>query len=106
MGAVAKKQRINRLPTVSEAIARVENFERDAEHICQLRPRDFDGVVLRRRIDALEECLRELAAMTAAQAEDEGLWFNAMHASEGYLQQELRKLHAAIENKARALLEE
>ena len=58
------------------------------------------------RIDALEECLRELAAMTAAQAEDEGLWFNAMHASEGYLQQELRKLHAAIENKARALLEE
>ncbi len=40
------------------------------------------------------------------QAEDEGLWFNAMHASEGYLQQELRKLHAAIENKARALLEE
>lgn len=66
---------------------------------------DDDRRVAADRIEALEECLRELAAMTAAQAEDEGLWFNAMHASEGYLQQELRKLHAAIENKARALLE-
>jgi len=31
------------------------------------------------------------------QAEDEGLWFQAETASEAYLQQELRKLHAAIE---------
>ena len=32
------------------------------------------------------------------QAEDEGLWFDAATASEAYLQQELRKLHAAIED--------
>ena len=31
------------------------------------------------------------------QAEDEGLWFNAITASEAYLQQELRRLHAAME---------
>jgi len=31
------------------------------------------------------------------QALDEGLWFVAESASEAYLQQELRKLHAAVE---------
>jgi len=34
------------------------------------------------------------------QAEDEGLWFVAQTAPEAYLQQELRRLHAAIENEA------
>jgi len=32
------------------------------------------------------------------QAEDQGLWFEAETAPEAYLQQELRKLHAEIEN--------
>lgn len=32
------------------------------------------------------------------QAEDEGLWFTAERATEAYLQQELRKLHAAVED--------
>ena len=32
-----------------------------------------------------------------SQAEDDGLWFVAQTAPEAYLQQELRKLHAAIE---------
>jgi hypothetical protein len=31
------------------------------------------------------------------QANDDGLWFRAQTAPEGYLQQELRALHAAIE---------
>ena len=34
------------------------------------------------------------------QAEDEGLWFDATTAPEAYLQQELRKLHVAIEGKS------
>ena len=34
------------------------------------------------------------------QAEDEGLWFEATTASEAYLQQGLRKLHAAIESES------
>ena len=33
----------------------------------------------------------------AQQAEDEGLWFIAATAPEGYLQSELRRLHAAVE---------
>ncbi len=35
--------------------------------------------------------------IVAEQAEDEGLWFVAQTASEAYLQQELRRLHAAVE---------
>jgi hypothetical protein len=34
------------------------------------------------------------------QAEDDGLWFVAETAAEAYLQQELRRLHAAIEGSA------
>lgn len=41
--------------------------------------------------------LSDIQAMVDAQAEDEGLWFQAMTAPEAYLQQELRKLHAIIE---------
>lgn len=32
------------------------------------------------------------------QAEDEGLWFQAKYITESHLQQELRKLHSAIED--------
>ena len=38
-----------------------------------------------------------IQSITAAQADDDGLWFEAETAPEAYLQQELRKLHAAIE---------
>jgi hypothetical protein len=36
-------------------------------------------------------------ALVAKQALDDGLWFVAQTAAEAYLQQELRKLHAAVE---------
>ena len=39
-----------------------------------------------------------LTDMVNSQAEDEGLWFEAQTAPEAYLQQELRKLHALIED--------
>lgn len=39
----------------------------------------------------------DVVALVDAQAEDEGLWFVAMSAPEAYLQQELRRLHAAVE---------
>lgn len=42
--------------------------------------------------------VRKVRAIVHEQAEDEGLWFVAETASEAYLQQELRKLHAAIED--------
>ena len=41
--------------------------------------------------------LAEMREMVNRQAEDDGLWFVAQFASEAYLQQELRKLHALIE---------
>lgn len=45
--------------------------------------------------------LVELRAMSAAMAEDSGIWFRAETTGEAYLQQELRKLCAAIEGTAR-----
>jgi len=39
-----------------------------------------------------------LQALVSEQAEDEGLWFVARTAPEAYLQQELRRLHAKLEN--------
>ena len=49
------------------------------------------------RAERAEAELAKLRQMVAQQAEDDGLWFNAATAPEAYLQQELRKLHAAIE---------
>lgn len=45
----------------------------------------------------LDPRLRRLRETVDRQAEDEGLWFIAKYATEAYLQQELRKLHALIE---------
>ena len=42
--------------------------------------------------------LRALRELIEQQAKDDGLWFVAQFATEGYLQQELRKLHQAVEN--------
>lgn len=47
-----------------------------------------------RAAEAAREALR---SMVNAQAEDDGLWCQAETAPEGYLQQELRKLHKAVE---------
>ena len=47
----------------------------------------------------------ELQKLVDEQAEDEGLWCEAANIVEAYLQQELRRLHAAIENRP-ALREE
>jgi len=41
--------------------------------------------------------LEKIKELVGEQAEDEGLWFKAVTASEAYLQQELRKLHKIIE---------
>ena len=46
--------------------------------------------------------LRQLRKLSALMAEDQGLWFHAGTCAEAYLQQELRKLCAAIEQEGRA----
>lgn len=51
-------------------------------------------------VDRLDKAVSSLAAgrqLVAKQAEDDGLWFQAKTAPEAYLQQELRRLHSAIE---------
>jgi len=49
------------------------------------------------RIRDLEAQLAEARELVNKQSEDEGLWCIAETAFEEYLQQELRRLHAAIE---------
>lgn len=39
----------------------------------------------------------ELIKLASKQAEDSGLWFDAVHITESYLQEALRKLHRLIE---------
>jgi len=51
----------------------------------------------KRRADAGR--LAQAEQIMAAQANDDGLWFVAQTAPEAYLQQELRRLHEAIEGK-------
>ena len=51
-----------------------------------------------------EECLQRrhyklIQKTVLQQAEDEGLWFIPTTASEAYVQQELRRLHAVIERR-------
>ena len=48
--------------------------------------------------ERLKAKLDGLRKLCAEQAEDDGLWFVAERISEAYLQQELRKLHAAVES--------
>jgi hypothetical protein len=45
----------------------------------------------------IERVRNPLLALVDAQAEDDGLWFMAEHATEAYLQRALRHLHDAIE---------
>jgi hypothetical protein len=52
------------------------------------------------QLNNLREGLREIRALVDEQAEDERIWFLVETAPEGYLQQQLRKLHALIEDVA------
>ncbi len=59
-----------------------------------------DAVNYQRLVVVLREArdvLGDIQALVDTQAEDEGLWFVAENAAEGYLQAQLRKLHTAIE---------
>ena len=49
-------------------------------------------------IERLRARLRSARGVADAQANDESLWFQAVHATEARLQAELRRLHAAIED--------
>lgn len=57
----------------------------------------------RPRVDDLlaDDYRTRLQAIVDEQAGDEGVWFEAATAPEAYLQQELRRLHAAIETETK-----
>ena len=63
---------------------------------------EFDGnhpilmVALER--DAWMKRLNKVINLVNEQAKDEGLWFVSQYASEAYLQDALRKLHAVVED--------
>ena len=42
-------------------------------------------------------CLNDARKLAAQQAEDDGLWFDAVHVTEDYLQRALRTLAAVVE---------
>ncbi len=46
---------------------------------------------------AARKVVENIRTLVDEQAEDEGLWFEAATAPEAYLQQELRRLHEAVE---------
>jgi hypothetical protein len=49
------------------------------------------------RLRAVDAAAKAARTLINEQAEDEGLWFQAQSAPEAYLQQELRRLHDAVE---------
>ncbi len=72
----------------SELQADIDSF---ASETAKGMNRPFDRIVdAARRVANLQTVVDE-------QVKDEGLWFVASTAPEAYLQQELRRLHAAIE---------
>ncbi len=57
----------------------------------------------RPEIQKLNDAAMEMFLIVKRQAEDDGLWFMARTAPEAYLQQELRRLHDAVEEMAGAV---
>jgi hypothetical protein len=97
---------------ITYLLARVEELEADVlhwkEHV-DLQANDASNKLIQishlraqltaaQAINAQRDARLVRAEQVAAdQANDDGLWFIATSATEAYLQQELRKLHAAIE---------
>jgi hypothetical protein len=57
-----------------------------------------DGTLARNDLGTAERNMENLIEIVNEQANDDALWFVAATASEAYLQQELRRLHTAIED--------
>lgn len=62
----------------------------------------YETDVARQAVSAMNMARADLTAIRAVvdeQAKDDGLWFDAVTAPEAFLQQELRRLHAAVDGK-------
>lgn len=87
-----------RTEVVAEVVDALEGFVQRIEKVLHAQPL----VVLERTPVAPDDKWKGVLDLVADQARDEGLWFTAVTAPEGYLQQELRKLHDLIEAVARS----
>jgi len=52
------------------------------------------------RIDKLEAKLKAIRDVVDEQADEEGIWFDAMTAPEAYVQRELRRLHWVVKEES------
>jgi len=59
---------------------------------------------VKQELQTLKDAVSGLLIIVDIQAEDNGVWFRADTAPEGYLQNELRRLHAFIEDKLKTLI--
>jgi len=75
----------------------MKKLQRQIELLRMHKPQ-FGVVVPRNVTEPAANRLEKLMNLVDEQSEDEGLWFVAETAAEAYLQQELRKLHAAVED--------
>jgi hypothetical protein len=82
---ISLSEQIEAVEAEAKMAAKHEGYSR---HAAALRGA---SAMLRRMQEALKLC--------AEQAEEPGIWFVAERITEGYLQQELRRLHAAIEGR-------
>jgi hypothetical protein len=80
---------------ILEELRQYANGYKGACYACE--PVGMLNQKLTAELDRLREAATRVRQMVDAQALDEGLWFMAETAAEAYLQQELRRLHAALE---------
>jgi hypothetical protein len=96
------------LSAIEAMQAKLTECDRLREEVLDCRTKLFElgligGEITAERDRLLEEneWLRkhhqQVQSLVDAQAKDEGLWFQAQTAPEGYLQAQLRRLHAVIE---------
>ena len=76
------------LKDAEEEVGRVERWQSSTSGLL---------VNLHKEKEELEKREAGLRELVTTQAEDEGLWFDADHITEAYLQEALRKIHAQIE---------
>lgn len=72
------------IPTIDDAFVKVVAVVKE------------DVPLLIAEVERLREYENNLKAACDMQTEDEGLWFKAERATEGYLQRALRRIHALI----------
>lgn len=90
------KERLEILREQANNMILIEQFDGRDPHKVQSILNNWDLVDHEFIVDAVDRLLM-IADAVDAQAEDEGLWCKAEHASEGYIQQSLRLLHRVVE---------